>query len=255
MEAFSNEVKEKLKFYVYRLVDPRNGRTFYVGKGKGDRVFAHIKAKDVSSFYKENADEKDEDNSDISKIKMIMDIRNDGLEVIHIIQRWGLEEKEAFEIEQAFIDYFGLDRLGNKVNGHDAERGMSSANEIEKRLMAEPFEDYKGGSNGIPKFIILKITPQSIQDKGKDVYEAVKGNWKINPKKAQNYDYALAVERGIVKGVFKVDKWEKSDEEGRFYFKKSQDKVPDKTKKLFIDKKIPERYYNQNPVNYCDSKN
>lgn len=40
MEAFSNEVKEKLKFYVYRLVDPRNGRTFYVGKGKGDRVFA-----------------------------------------------------------------------------------------------------------------------------------------------------------------------------------------------------------------------
>jgi len=35
-------VIEKLKTYVYRLVDPRDGETFYVGKGKGNRVFAHI---------------------------------------------------------------------------------------------------------------------------------------------------------------------------------------------------------------------
>lgn len=40
---FTDEVTEKLGFYVYRLIDPRNGETFYVGKGYGNRVFAHQK--------------------------------------------------------------------------------------------------------------------------------------------------------------------------------------------------------------------
>ena len=41
--AFPQEVIEKIGFYVYRLLDPRNGETFYVGKGKGNRVFNHSK--------------------------------------------------------------------------------------------------------------------------------------------------------------------------------------------------------------------
>jgi hypothetical protein len=39
---FSETVCNSLGNYVYRLIDPRNGETFYVGKGKGNRVFAHI---------------------------------------------------------------------------------------------------------------------------------------------------------------------------------------------------------------------
>jgi len=42
IDSFPPEVIEKLKTYVYRLIDPRNGET-YVGKGKGNRVFAHIR--------------------------------------------------------------------------------------------------------------------------------------------------------------------------------------------------------------------
>ncbi|MCH7911203.1 MAG: hypothetical protein IIB38_16510 [Candidatus Hydrogenedentes bacterium] len=42
-DRFPPGVAEHLKWYVYRLIDPRNGQTFYVGKGKGDRVFAHIR--------------------------------------------------------------------------------------------------------------------------------------------------------------------------------------------------------------------
>lgn len=36
---FPPGVTEMLNFYVYRLIDPRNGQTFYVGKGRGNRVF------------------------------------------------------------------------------------------------------------------------------------------------------------------------------------------------------------------------
>ena len=32
-EVESQEVIEELKYYVYKLIDPRNGNVFYVGKG------------------------------------------------------------------------------------------------------------------------------------------------------------------------------------------------------------------------------
>lgn len=43
IKAFPEEVISKMNYYVYRLIDPRNGETFYVGKGKGNRVFQHMK--------------------------------------------------------------------------------------------------------------------------------------------------------------------------------------------------------------------
>lgn len=43
IKSFPADVARKLKTYVYRLIDPRNGETFYVGKGRGDRVFSHIR--------------------------------------------------------------------------------------------------------------------------------------------------------------------------------------------------------------------
>ena len=38
VKKFSTEVATQIGFYVYRLIDPRNGQTFYVGKGKENRV-------------------------------------------------------------------------------------------------------------------------------------------------------------------------------------------------------------------------
>jgi hypothetical protein len=35
LDKFPPEVVDKLKNYVYRLIDPRNGETFYVGRGVG----------------------------------------------------------------------------------------------------------------------------------------------------------------------------------------------------------------------------
>ena len=35
MERFSNKTIEKLQYYVYALIDPRDKKIFYIGKGKG----------------------------------------------------------------------------------------------------------------------------------------------------------------------------------------------------------------------------
>src|SRR5687768_13821500 len=98
-EAFPPEVCLKLKFYVYRLIDPRNGETFYVGRGKDNRVFAHIREE-------VGGDELD------NKLKRIREIRLAGLEVAHVIHRHGLDERTAIEVEAALIDaYPGLTNL------------------------------------------------------------------------------------------------------------------------------------------------
>ena len=42
MTEFTPDMHHKLGHYVYRLIDPRDGSTFYVGRGQVNRVFEHI---------------------------------------------------------------------------------------------------------------------------------------------------------------------------------------------------------------------
>src|SRR5256714_14850167 len=96
-DSFPPDVCQSLRTYVYRLIDPRNGETFYVGKGKGDRVFAHVKGASALE---------DEDSSDL-KSRRIRDIRDAGLEVAHVIHRHGIVNQEvAFQIEASLIDAY-----------------------------------------------------------------------------------------------------------------------------------------------------
>src|SRR5579864_6525837 len=117
---FPLEVAEKLEYYVYRLIDPRNGETFYVGKGRGNRVFQH-----AIGALKPGPQE---DAHDI-KMKRIREIVDAQLEVGHVIHRHGIKDEEtAFQVEAAVIDpYPGL---SNRVGGHDNDFGVAHVEEI-----------------------------------------------------------------------------------------------------------------------------
>ena len=130
INKFSPDVGKQLGYYVYRLIDPRNGQTFYVGKGKGNRVFAHVK--DALKDY-EGINYLESEEDDISaKIQQIRDIHNAGLEVIMVIHRWGMDENTAYEVESALIDSFP--GLTNRQSGHDSDRGCANVDSLQNAL-------------------------------------------------------------------------------------------------------------------------
>ncbi|OPZ77545.1 MAG: hypothetical protein BWY78_00970 [Alphaproteobacteria bacterium ADurb.Bin438] len=233
LESFSPEVISELKYYVYRLIDPRNGQTFYVGKGKGNRVFAHAKNA-LSNYKNEDFSRKDED-SEVTKNGTIQAIIDEKLDVINIIHRWGLEEKEAFEVESALIDcYSGLTNL---QSGHGSDRGTANAITIENNISRECYEEPDDIN-----YIIIKTSWRAKEER-KNLYDATRMSWVLNKNNANKYKYVLSVIDGVVQEVFEVDKngWsESNNREGRYEFKGkiAQKEVRD----LFYNKRIPPEY-------------
>lgn len=177
------------KYYVYRLVDPRTFQTFYVGKGCGDRVLQHVK--DVKSLIAKNED-------DISlKSRQIADIIGMGKEVIPIIHRSGLTQKEAFEVEAALIDAYP--GLTNIQPGHDFERGVISVDDLYAKVNMTVYNEPK------EKYIIIKTSFNAINING--LYDATRICWRANLNTAKKYDYVFSVVNGIVREVYKVDRW------------------------------------------------
>lgn len=171
VNAFPPGVAEKLKTYVYRLIDPRDGETFYVGQGQGDRVFAHIR---------EQVEEDDPNN----KLRRIRDIRLAGFEVAHVIHRHGMDERTALEVEAALIDAYP--GLTNVAGGFGSDFGAMHAREIIQRYAAEPAEFQH-------KAMLISVNRSAA---GTSLTEATRYAWKVSPSKAQQAEVIFATLRG-----------------------------------------------------------
>lgn len=237
---FSASVLENLKYYVYRLIDPRNGETFYVGKGIGNRLFAHIKGEaeageDVLS----------------EKLQRIREIRVSGLEVGHVIHRHGMDERTAFEVEAALIDCYPA--ATNLVGGHFSdERGVMHAKQA--------IEQYEAKEAVFRHNVIIITVNQSATEKS-SVYEAVRYAWKIDPKKAEKADLVLATQRGVIIGVYEPEEWLPATPDnfpgttivwdGRWGFKGKE--ANDDIARLYLRHRIPDSMRKRgaaNPVRY-----
>ena len=229
---FTPEVIEQLQYYVYRLIDPRNGQTFYVGKGKGNRVFAHVNdALDGFDGIKYN----DPNEDDVSnKIKQIREIKNAGLEVIHVIQRYGLTEKEAFEVEAALIDCYG--ELTNLQQGHSSDRGVNNAEVLQRELSYDEYDEPDF------KYIIIKINDRVLEERNYDMYETVRSAWIVNLNKIKKIKYCFCVNNGVVKNVYEIEAWQADHRgsAGRYEFVGKE--ASEDIRKTFINKRIPLKY-------------
>ena len=261
-ESFPAGVAEQLKWYVYRLIDPRNGETFYVGKGKGNRIFAHAKGDytDTVSHDTDASDVEDQEDRADLKIKRIHEIRAAGLEVGHVVHRHGIEEEwVAYEVEAALMDaYPGL--TNQMVGRGSGDYGSRHVEEIVAQYAAEPFE---------VKESLMLIYVGRYLSVNESPYEAVRCAWRLNKDKANGYKLVLAHSNGLVIGAFRPKGGWIPATRGNFPdrviedFKNPETGAPtrwgfygdraDDVWHQYVGKRVPDEYKGaQNPIRYCD---
>ena len=87
MDKFPKIVSTELKYYVYIYSNPITEEIFYVGKGKGNRVFLHLT-----------------EESETEKVKYLLDLKLKGLKPKIEILIHGIEDEEtALRVEAEII--------------------------------------------------------------------------------------------------------------------------------------------------------
>jgi hypothetical protein len=195
------EVAEQIGFYVYLMRDPRDGQVFYVGKGRGSRVLAH--AREAGN----------DPASERAKLSRINAITASGRHVEHLFVRTNLESEDAaFVVEQAVIDaYYATGHpLTNLVRGHrSATHGLASVATVVAEMTARPAP---GGSDPTVLFMINRAWRRDMSDA--DIYYYTQGHWIVSAHVRANAKYAFGVARGLIRGVYRIESWFPSPQEG-----------------------------------------
>jgi hypothetical protein len=203
-KRLSQSTVEKLNYYVYALIDPRTEKVFYVGKGKGNRIYAHVEASVLV------------DVKEVEKIAKIREIRTKGKEVKHVVIRHGLTEDQAFAVEAAMIDYVESVQklpLTNLMSGHyTAEAGIRTIEDIEIQYEAPTAVFLE------PVMLIRVNRLYRHGISAEELYDATRQHWRVGPR-AFEMKYACAVYLGIIREVYEITSWFPSEEiKGRHGF-------------------------------------
>jgi hypothetical protein len=251
-EQFSKKTQEELKSYVYALIDPRDSKIFYVGKGIANRVFSHINEAIINP-------------SETEKLETIRAIKNDNLKVKHFIIRHGLEESEAVLLESVLIDFLTFKdfaevaKMTNIVSGHHSFLlGIKTVEECELLYNCEELKKEEIKHNilviNINKTFNTKRKKKNDDPKyiRPNIYEATRGWWVLDKNRAKNADYVLAEYRGVIRAIFKPLSWlQDIENRGIKRWGFEGDAVTDKeVLELYLNKEVPKIKGMANPIRY-----
>lgn len=244
---FKDEVSSAIGNYVYRLIDPRNGETFYVGKGVGNRIFQHAQA---SAALLDG--EEDDLSLKLGRIRKILDA---GLEVVHVVHRHGIPADAVFEVEAALIDAFS--GLANVQGGYgSAERGPMHAQEVVAKYGLP--ETHRAPND---RLLLINVNRSSESPESPSVYERVRYAWRIDVTRARQMQYVLAVRRGVVLDVFVAAAWKPAlvanfpslgdDQPKRWGFEGSP--ASEQVRKVYRNTRLPATVTHvQSPIRYWE---
>ena len=199
-DHFSPAVSSKLRSYVYLLVDPRTGRPFFAGKGRGDRCFDHLAAARAAPSGEKGQDDQDDRFPVLDRIR---EAESDGREVRIEILRHGLSNREARLVEAAVADALGIEVKSKLSSQRRAAGEMDVA--LAKRAK------FKSSH----QVVLLRVGGA-----GADAsYDVARHSWRIgrrwiDPNAPRSPRWAVVVVGELVAAVFRLDRWEPTGSSG-----------------------------------------
>jgi len=185
-KKFSHSVIKELKYYVYIYSHPTTKEVFYVGKGKGNRVFSHL-----------------EDEKDSKKVNYLNDLKKQNLQPKIEILIHGLDdEKTTLRVESSIIDLFSVENLTNIQSGYkSATFGRMSIEQINSAYDQQEVEINEPS-------VLIRINQAFRYSMSEiELYDFTRGHWKLNPENAKKVKYGFAIYKGIIQEVYEVFDW------------------------------------------------
>ncbi|MFC2122752.1 hypothetical protein ACFLRP_03610 [Bacteroidota bacterium] len=179
------EIAKKLRHYVYLYMHPDTNEIFYVGQGKGNRVFAHLNDSSISD-----------------KVALIKELREEGKAPRIDILIHGLQDESiAKRIEAAVIDLIGKDKLSNQSRGwRSGQYGRMDSAELIAMYAQKPVKISEPSVLiRINKLYHFGMSPM-------ELYDVTRGRWRISSKR-EKAQFAFSVYDGIVKEVYEIKHW------------------------------------------------
>ena len=237
---FPAGVGRSLGHYVYVYVDPRDRSIFYVGRGRGNRAFAHLSSR-----------------TEGPTVDRLKEIARAGLEPgIEVVGHGLRDAKEAGRVEAALIDALGgPGTLTNRVRGMDASTlGRMTVPEVIAHYSRKP-------ANVSEKALIIRINQLFRYGMSEiDLYDVTRGVWRIGPRGRNEAEIALAVYKNIVQEVYRIEQWFPAGT--TFYANRDEDSVGrpgDSVRWEFVGRKaeklIRDKYRHKSVQREIEAKN
>ena len=198
MKEFSPETAEAIGSYVYALLDPRVSksdprRIFYVGKGAGQRCFAHAVAEVRWERTKEP-------NPKLQLVREIRQVTCAPPPIELIAHR--LSDDESHQLEAALISVLQTD--GNLVAGKYGADYSLSADDIEGQY-SNPLGEAEIGH----RILLVSLNggkhlPPFPEIAESDMPRRILKFWPLSERSANQVEYIVGVYQQLTRRVFKV---------------------------------------------------
>lgn len=190
-DGFTPEVAAALRTYVYLLVDPRTGRPFAAGRGKGDRCFRHLAAARARSA----GDGASADEDTFPQLDRIREIEAQGRAVRVDVVRYGLSSSEAKLVEAVVRDTAGLP---------PGPGGTQRAPAPSLNVALAPRAKFKRSH----PVVLLRLGPDRIGQTD----DELRHGWRIARRwtdlsSPRSPRWAVVVAEGLVRSVVRLDAW------------------------------------------------